>query len=189
MEKNKVYSGNSLDVLKTFPDESIDMCITSPPYWGLRDYGTEGQIWGGDDECEHDFKSSTRKLHSGSWGEKDNALPHQKNATILNWEVEDKTCGKCGAWKGELGLEPTPEMFISNLCDIFDEIKRVLRPHGSCYVNLGDSYCRNPGQQDQSGKQVSRHLSITIISNTRKTMVRLTKRSHWFRYQVDLVLR
>ena len=152
LEKNKVYSGNSLDVLKTFPDESIDMCITSPPYWGLRDYGTEGQIWGGDDECEHDFKSSTRKLHSGSWGEKDNALPHQKNATILNWEVEDKTCGKCGAWKGELGLEPTPEMFISNLCDIFDEIKRVLRPHGSCYVNLGDSYCRNPGQQDQSGK-------------------------------------
>ncbi len=152
LEKNKVYSGNSLDVLKTFPDESIDMCITSPPYWGLRDYGTEGQIWGGDGECEHDFKSSTRKLHSGSWGEKDNALPHQKNATILNWEVEDKTCGKCGAWKGELGLEPTPEMFISNLCDIFDEIKRVLRPHGSCYVNLGDSYCRNPGQQDQSGK-------------------------------------
>ena len=152
LKVNKVYSGNSLDVLKTLPDESIDMCITSPPYWGLRDYGTEGQIWGGDDECEHDFKSSTRKLHSGSWGEKDNALPHQKNATILNWEVEDRTCSKCGAWKGELGLEPTPEMFISNLCDIFDEIKRVLRPHGSCYVNLGDSYCRNPGQQDQSGK-------------------------------------
>ena len=152
LKPNKVYSGNSLDVLKTFPDESIDMCITSPPYWGLRDYGTEGQVWGGDDECDHDFKSSTRKLHSGSWGEKDNALPHQKNATILNWEVEDRTCSKCGAWKGELGLEPTPEMFISNLCDIFDEIKRVLRPHGSCYVNLGDSYCRNPGQQDQSGK-------------------------------------
>ena len=152
LKVNKVYSGNSLDVLKTFPDESIDMCITSPPYWGLRDYGTEGQVWGGDDECDHDFKSSTRKLHSGSWGEKDNALPHQKNATILNWEVEDRTCSKCGAWKGELGLEPTPEMFISNLCDIFDEIKRVLRPHGSCYVNLGDSYCRTPNHTEKSGK-------------------------------------
>lgn len=152
LETNKVYLGNCLDVLKTFPDESIDMCITSPPYWGLRDYGTEGQIWGGDSDCEHDFTSSTRKLHSGSWGEKDRALPHQKNATILNWEVEDKICHKCGAWKGELGLEPTPEMFISNLCDIFDEVGRVLRPHGSCWVNLGDSYCRNPNQQDQSGK-------------------------------------
>ena len=152
VKTNKVYSGSCLEVLKTFPDESIDTCITSPPYWGLRDYGTEGQIWGGDSDCEHDFTSSTRKLHSGSWGEKDNALPHQKNATILNWEVEDKICNKCGAWKGELGLEPTPEMFISNLCDIFDEIKRVLRPHGSCWVNLGDSYCRNPNSQDQTGK-------------------------------------
>ena len=51
LKTNKVYVGNCLDVLKTFPDESLDMCITSPPYWGLRDYGTEGQIWGGDPDC------------------------------------------------------------------------------------------------------------------------------------------
>ncbi len=151
LETNRVYLGNCLDVLRTFPDESIDMCVTSPPYWGLRDYGTEGQIWGGDPDCEHDFTSSSRTLHSGTLGT-DTGLPHQKNAYNLNWEVEDKICKKCGAWKGELGLEPTPEMFISNLCDIFDEIKRVLRPHGSCWVNLGDSYCRTPGQQDKSGK-------------------------------------
>jgi len=94
LETNKVYEGNSLDVLKTFPDESLDMCVTSPPYWGLRDY-----------------------------------------------EMDD-----------QLGLEPTPEEFINNLCDIFDEVKRVLRPHGSCWVNLGDSYVRNPSQQDQVGK-------------------------------------
>ena len=152
LKTNKVYVGNCLDVLKTFPDESLDMCITSPPYWGLRDYGTEGQIWGGDPDCEHDFQSSKRTLHSGTWGEKDNVLPHFKKATKLNWQVEDKTCNKCGAWKGELGLEPSPEMFINNLCDIFDEIKRCLKPHGSCWVNLGDSYVRNPSQQDQSGK-------------------------------------
>ena len=140
LKTNKVYIGNCLEVLKTFPDESLDMCITSPPYWGLRDYGTDGQIWGGDENCEHDFTTSKRKLHSGSWGEKDNALPHHKNATILNWEVEDAICNKCGAWKGELGLEPTPDMFVNNLCDIFDEVKRCLRPHGTCFVNLGDSY-------------------------------------------------
>ena len=140
LEVNKVYVGNCLDVLKTFPDESLDMCITSPPYWGLRDYGTEGQLWGGDKDCEHEFDSSKRKLHSGSWGKEDNVLPHYKNATELNWEVEDKMCNKCGAWQGELGLEPTPDMFINNLCDIFDEIKRCLRPHGTCWVNLGDTY-------------------------------------------------
>ena len=42
LKTNKVYIGNCLEVLKTFPDESLDMCITSPPYWGLRDYGTDG---------------------------------------------------------------------------------------------------------------------------------------------------
>ena len=147
LEINKVYKGNSLEVLKTFPDESLDMCITSPPYWGLRDYGTDGQIWGGDENCEHDFDKSKRKLHSGTYGKNDNALPHHKNASIVDWEVEDVICNKCGAWKGELGLEPTPEQFINNLCDIFDEVKRVLRPHGSCWVNLGDSYCRTPNEQ------------------------------------------
>jgi DNA modification methylase len=68
----------------------LDMCVTSPPYWGLRDYEMDEQ----------------------------------------------------------LGLESTPEEFINNLCDIFDEVQRVLRPHGSCWVNLGDSYVRNPSQQD-----------------------------------------
>ena len=46
LETNKVYVGSCLDVLKTFPDESLDMCVTSPPYWGLRDYGTEGHRFG-----------------------------------------------------------------------------------------------------------------------------------------------
>lgn len=44
MEVNKVYNGDSLEVLKTFPEECIDMCVTSPPYWGLRDYGVDGQL-------------------------------------------------------------------------------------------------------------------------------------------------
>jgi|7_EtaG_2_1085326.scaffolds.fasta_scaffold07780_4 site-specific DNA-methyltransferase (adenine-specific) len=150
LEVNKCYVGNCLDVLKTFPDESLDMCITSPPYWGLRDYGTEGQIWGGDDKCKHDFDKSKRKLHSGSWGEKDSALPHFKNATVLNWEVEDALCNKCGAWNGQLGLEPTPDMFVDHLCDIFDEVKRVLKPTGNCWVNLGDTYA-NTGSGKGTG--------------------------------------
>ena len=157
LEVNKCYIGSCLDVLKTFPDESLDMCITSPPYWGLRDYGTEGQIWGGDPDCEHEFESSKRKLHSGSWGDKDNALPHFKNATVLNWEVEDRMCNKCGAWKGELGLEPTPDMFIDHLCDIFDEVKRVLRPHGTCWVNLGDTYA-NTGYGKGSGNMQHKNV-------------------------------
>lgn len=44
MELNKVYLGDSLEIIKTFPDESIDCVVTSPPYYGLRDYGVDGQI-------------------------------------------------------------------------------------------------------------------------------------------------
>jgi DNA modification methylase len=44
MELNKIYQGNSLEVIKTLPDESINTVVTSPPYYGLRDYGVDGQI-------------------------------------------------------------------------------------------------------------------------------------------------
>jgi DNA modification methylase len=53
IEVNKIYHGDSLSVLKTFHDESIDCCITSPPYWGLRDYGVEGQL--GREKTFHEF--------------------------------------------------------------------------------------------------------------------------------------
>ena len=57
MPKHIIYQGNVLDVLKTFPDESVDCIITSPPYWGLRDYGEEtNTIWDGDSNCKHEFE-------------------------------------------------------------------------------------------------------------------------------------
>lgn len=84
---NKIINGNSLEVLKTIPDNSIDCCITSPPYWGLRDYGHDEQ----------------------------------------------------------LGSEKHFKDFINNLCNIFDEIKRVLKDTGTCFVNLGDTYGTQSG--------------------------------------------
>jgi len=53
---NYIYEGDALEVLKTFPDECIDMVITSPPYWGLRDYGIDGQI-GLEDTIEEHIKT------------------------------------------------------------------------------------------------------------------------------------
>ena len=79
---NTVICGKAEDVLKTFPNGCIDCCITSPPYWALRDYGVEGQ----------------------------------------------------------LGLEPTFQEYITKLCDIFDEVNRVLKKEGTCWVNIGDTY-------------------------------------------------
>ena len=65
--KNKIYLGNCIDVLRTFPDKSINCCITSPPYYGLRDYGVDGQI----------------------------------------------------------GIESTPDEYVENIVNVFNEVKRV----------------------------------------------------------------
>jgi DNA modification methylase len=82
---DKIIQGDCLEVLKTFPDESINCVVTSPPYWSLRDYGVEGQ----------------------------------------------------------LGQEKTFEEYIDKLCNIFDEVKRALKPTGTCFVNIGDTYIGN----------------------------------------------
>lgn len=87
MEINKIIEGNCLTVLKTLPDNSVDCCITSPPYWGLRDYGHEEQ----------------------------------------------------------LGSETNFKDFVNNLADVFDEVKRVLKDTGTCFVNLGDTFSGSNG--------------------------------------------
>lgn len=95
MEVNKIIEGNCLTVLKTLPDCSVDCCITSPPYWGLRDYGHEEQ----------------------------------------------------------LGSEKHFKDFVNNLCNVFDEIKRVLKDTGTCFVNLGDTYAS--GVRAKNGADVN----------------------------------
>jgi DNA modification methylase len=90
--------GDALDVMRTMADESVQCCVTSPPYWGLRDYGVEGQI----------------------------------------------------------GLEPTPELYVARMVEVFREVRRVLRTDGTCWVNEGDSYSGHnapgwrPGNEDKN---------------------------------------
>ena len=109
IKKNHVYQGHVLDVMQNWPKESIDCVMTSPPYWGLRDYGKgTDAIWDGDPNCDHIF-------HEGF-------------------------CLKCRAWKGQLGLEPTIQLYLHHLIQIFDEIRRILKITGTVWVNLGDTY-------------------------------------------------
>jgi len=89
---NKIVHGHVLEVLKKFPDESVDCVITSPPYWGKRDYGEE---------------------------------------TVVEWS-DGAVC--------QLGLEPTSELYVEHLIEIFGEVKRVLKPHGNVFVVIDDTY-------------------------------------------------
>ena len=82
LETNIIHVGDNLFHLTNIPDNSVDMCVTSPPYYNLRDYKNSGQI----------------------------------------------------------GAENTVKDFVENLCKVFDEIYRILKPTGSCWVNIGDTY-------------------------------------------------
>ena len=143
--ENVIYNGDSLSILKTLPSESVDCMVTSPPYWSLRDYGTDGIVWDSDDKCKHDWiehKTSARGGHSHP-----DRLPtvgankaEMTDGISIRFGYTSNFCNKCGAWKGSLGLEPTMELYIKHLCDIFDEVRRVLKKTGTCWVNIGDTY-------------------------------------------------
>ena len=131
----KVLQGDALEVLKTLEDESVQMCVTSPPYYGLRDYGT-GKWVGGDPNCPH-FRTSKYS---------ENMIIGQKAMLETGHAIGDviykKVCPLCGAVREDkqIGLEETPEEYIDALADAFDEVKRVLKPDGTLWINIGDSY-------------------------------------------------
>jgi len=148
---NQILNGDALQHLKELPDQSIDMCMTSPPYWSLRDYGNETEtIWDGDENCEHDFEIEIIKnpMDRGGKGQHDKGGMVGKMGDKTQTKVRQGFCKKYGAWKGQLGLEPTFDLYIKHLCDIFDEVKRVLKKTGTLWVNLGDTYSSgNRGEQ------------------------------------------
>jgi len=89
--------GHILDRLAELRDESVHCVVTSPPYFGLRDYGIEQQVWP-------------------------------------------------DGWRGSLGLESTPALYIEHMVAVFREVRRVLRKDGTLWLNIGDCYAANGGQ-------------------------------------------
>jgi DNA modification methylase len=149
---NEVHQGDVREKLQEMPEESVDMVITSPPYYGLRDYGDEVEsVWGGDDNCEHKWCVEANLSSQGGNNTEENPPDVRGNEhtqeTRLRGEggVNSNYCSKCGAWKGQLGLEPSPIQFVQNITEICNEIYRVLKPSGSFYLNLGDTYAGGGG--------------------------------------------
>ena len=149
-----LYQGHALDVLKGLSSESVDCAACSPPYWGLRTYKTEPQIWG-DNHCEHEWGDliPNPMVKSGKHGPASIVAIGTKIAehAVRKESNQGNFCLKCNAWRGELGLEPTIELYIQHLLLIFNEVKRVLKKTGTCWVVIDDSYasgkgtCFNPG--------------------------------------------
>jgi len=134
--------GSCLKVLQKMPDNYFHTCVTSPPYWGLRDYGT-GKWVGGDVNCPHKRTTKigkTVKTITGHQGMYD-------QGSVVGDAIYKSVCPKCGAVRSDeqLGLEETPELYISNLVSVFAEVHRVLRNDGTVWVNLGDTYGKEKG--------------------------------------------
>ena len=127
-----ILIGDVRERLKELPDQSVNCCVTSPPYWGLRDYGTAS--WeGGNSECDH----STARSRG------DDIKTGDKQGTSAGSRPNtQRTCATCGAVRvdDQIGLEFTPQAFINSLVAVFREVKRVLRDDGTLWLNIGDSY-------------------------------------------------
>jgi hypothetical protein len=165
----EVHEGSCLEVLPRLPAGLAQTCCTSPPYYGLRDYGT-AKWEGGDSACDHQAPPLGGIGRETITGGKD--TQHTTRRTQY-----PRTCEKCGAVRGgsdwpaveyapmpglppvavpamrcELGLEPTPEAYVGHLVLVFRQVRRVLRPDGLLALNLGDSYASS-GTYDRSASE------------------------------------
>lgn len=133
-----LHVGDALKVLRELPDGSVHCALTSPPFYGLRDYGT-GRWEGGDSGHEHD-RVGARGGRGGS------GTLDKRSADAMPATVPASTCS-CGAVyvDSQIGLEDTPEEWCARLVDVFREVHRVLRPDGTLWVECGDSYVSGQG--------------------------------------------
>jgi DNA modification methylase len=138
-----VYLGDAREVMADLPPESVDCVVTSPPYWGLRDFGVPPTVWGGEPGCRHRWGALLR-------GRRGDMLPFDlttRTARVCPTDRQDeaatnggRTCLDCGAWLGSLGLEPAPSLFVAHLVELFRGVRRLLKPTGTVWLNLGDTF-------------------------------------------------
>jgi DNA modification methylase len=163
----QILHGDVRDKLAELPAGSVQCCVTSPPYWGLRDYGTRSLVWGGSPECDHEWIGFSR---AGKSGGLDHSLTYTANQTFK--QQQQQQCSKCAAWVGQLGMEPTPDLYVDHLVLVFEEVRRVLKSDGVLWMNLGDSYANDGkwggetgGKQsylpDNDRKRVGREKRVT----------------------------
>jgi DNA modification methylase len=142
----RLMVGHVIDELRKLKARSVHMVWTSPPYWGLRSYGTEPQVWGGKRGCKHRFgRVVARKGGVGRRGE--NSLIQSRAVSKAQVAANEAGRGQfccCGAWRGEHGLEPTFKLWLRHEVEIFREVRRVLRDDGTLWVNIGDAYAGSP---------------------------------------------
>ena len=232
-----VQEGDARDVLPLMEEGSVQACITSPPYWGLRQYkigkwvggspdchhkprldpkietsGLEGgksttghqaespgstcpwcgatqeglPVWDGDSKCPHQWGESSPvkrdRQHLAELGDRDGSHGGKKHSTGEQYEgvTTGAFCQDCGAIKCQLGLEPTPELYIEHLVQVFRLVRRVLRDDGLLWVVIGDTRATGagkvgtrPGGGAQGDKWVGANRGVHTAGGSGKAAYRL----------------
>jgi DNA modification methylase len=166
MELCKIHCGDCQEILKGYLGGMFQTCVTSPPYWGLRDYGT-AQWEGGDPGCDHKFDHSKREAKARNFVNGEGRLTTACSSWTTRSESEFHHDCPCGARRidSQLGLEATPEDYITKMVAVFREVWRVLRDDGTLWLNLGDSYATNV-HTGSYGKNAD-YCSLNSIARTR----------------------
>lgn len=161
MVKIRLIHNDAISGLRLLEDDSIDCVVTSPPYFGLRNYGTAPLVWERGDQmkCEHNFTTEAYYRAGGSTGIKgersqsggpDNAR-QVKNARWRN----DVRCRLCNCVKTELGQERYVDEYLDHIEDIMSQVWRVLKPTGTMFLNIGDSF-------NSAGKKNAPHRDYKV---------------------------
>lgn len=151
---SEIIIGDCLDVMRSMPDCSVDCVVTSPPYWAVRDYFGEPRVWHGMDWSQHRSMVVEDALCEDGCQWEDCIVPARggvgRSANVgANKSGPDNNrghptvtqyCSKCGAWRGQLGQEPQVSEYVYHLALVFQEVWRVLRDRGVCWVNIADTW-------------------------------------------------
>lgn len=148
---NTVVKVSARDGLAHLPSNSVDVVITSPPYRLQRQYPDTETVWGGDPDCTHQWETESLYTDTpirATGGAGFNSSDDPDELRRERWR-DSSTCVHCGAWAGQLGLEPTATEYVTHLVEIFTQLQRVMKPAGSLWVTIADSY--SDGHRQDSG--------------------------------------
>ena len=151
----KFFQGNCIDKIKELEDNYIDCVVSSPPYYGLRDYGTASYD-GGDPDCKH-------SITDGIVDNKNNKLIERPDRAS-----DKKNCVKCGAKRidEQFGLEKTYQEYIANTVKVFETFKHKLKDTATIWWNVGDSY--SSGSRKTTTLQTVRKPKSNEISESKQ---------------------
>jgi DNA modification methylase len=139
-----VFQGDCRVVAATLPAEWFHCVVTSIPYWGLRAYGTEPQVWGGDSGCAHEWGGVLSSRRRGQAAGETAQVGNTTKRVCPPELQQGAFCIHCRAWLGELGSEPSLSLFVAHVVEVFRAIRRTMRADSTLWLNVGDCYATTP---------------------------------------------